>query len=131
MVYMAVGNDKKENQNQREKFVAYCAKHPEEKLVGFSDYTTLCLMCVEEVAAQKKLEEQKIVEDIEQVLSPEETQKLLAWAADLAARTGFSENECILRAAIMKAMRCEETVENFVKNIIEKRTVLSLLKNGG
>lgn len=101
---------------------AYCKKHERPHLGFMDNNTTACILCIEEVVAQKENEEVLIFDKILEVLPPEEKKDLLDWTTTIASLKREREATSVLRAVATKALRLKKTVDEMVTQIIRDKS---------
>jgi hypothetical protein len=109
-----------------EKSDAYCKKHVRPHL-GFTDGTTACIYCVNELTLTNKDKAEAIRERIYQVLSAHDLSDLKE-AVEIAAHFGnCSRHLALLRFIASKAVRSHHTIGQVTDKIIEEHSPRSIL----
>lgn len=105
---------------------AYCRKHMKIHQ-GFTDGSTACLICVEEMVQSRKSYAIPIWGSILPILSPLEKEWLRSAYELSSVVTGDAEEISILRFIACKAIRSNCSVEDVLTDIRVKRSVSSIL----
>jgi hypothetical protein len=102
---------------------AYCQKHRIPHL-GFLDQSTACIKCIDELVESKKAEATAILELLKKNLPKKELQNLLTWADH--PLVGPRET-CVLRFLATKALRSGKTIDDVLRQVIEEKSVESIV----
>ncbi len=100
----------------------YCKKHRRPYL-GFTDGSTACADCIEELITSREAQGVTIFHILEEKLPPTEFRRLLEWATHSAFVTGDSRSVCVLRAMATKALRRKITIEEVLMRVLKTRSV--------
>lgn len=101
----------------------YCKKHKRPHLGFADDDTTACILCIEEVVAEKRSQEISIFNTLKEHLPPGEWEDLVEWADLSSSITGNSQATCVLRAITTKALRLNVLVDKIITQILETNSV--------
>jgi hypothetical protein len=104
----------------------FCKKH-QKPHIGFSDGTTACIYCIEEMVAKNQKKRDIISNELREKLPQEELERLMNWATKSSSKNGSNVNTCILRLIATKAKRNSQSIEEVLKNTIEAKSVKCLL----
>jgi len=113
--------------NCAENSSAYCKKHNRPHLGFMDDNSTACILCIEEIVAQKENEEVFIFDKILEAIPLEEKKRLLDWATAIASIKHEREATSVLRAVVTKALRLKRTVEETVAQVVIQKSIESIL----
>lgn len=103
-----------------------CEKHDKVHNV-FSDGSTACSCCIEEIVRTREPYALRIWGSILQVLPPFEKEWLATACEYVSAMSGEAEEMVILRLIVSKALRSDCTVEDVLTDIQVKRSVSCIL----
>lgn len=104
----------------------FCKKH-QKPHIGFSDGTTACIYCIEEMVAKNQEKRDIIANELQEKLPQEELKRLMEWATESSSKTCSNVNTCILRVVVTKAKRNNQSIKEVLKNTIEAKSVKCLL----
>lgn len=107
----------------------YCEKH-ERPHMGFIDGSTACRLCIEETISKKESEGFNVWGLFKEKLPEEEVFQLLDWADFSVLITGNSKEKCVLRAVVTKALRNNQEIEEVIREVLEEKSVSSILPFG-
>ena len=113
--------------NCAESSSAYCRKHSRPHLGFMDDNSTACILCIEEIVAQKENEEVFIFDKILEAIPLEEKKRLLDWATAIASIKHEREATSVLRAVVTKALRQGKTIEEMVVQVVCQKSIESIL----
>ncbi|TRZ64489.1 MAG: hypothetical protein D4Q79_01395 [Spirochaetia bacterium] len=106
---------------------AYCKKHGRPHLGFMGDDTTACILCIEELTAEKENEEMSVFNEILEAIPLEKRKRLLDYAITISSIKYECEATSVLRAVATKALRLKKTVEEIVIQIVNEKSAESIL----
>lgn len=105
----------------------YCEKHQIPHMEFVDDKTTACQLCIEELIIENEVKLAVIFDNLEGNLPEEEYNRLRGWIYLISDITKDYLYICLLRALATKALRLKTTIEEIVKQLVQAKSVDSIL----
>ncbi|MBU1876992.1 hypothetical protein KKA72_01425 [Patescibacteria group bacterium] len=104
----------------------YCKIHKRPHL-GFSDGTTACMNCIQEMVIENEQRYSDILTQLQEHLPNKEFNRLIEWAITVSQITEYCQLICVLRAIVTKAQRNNQSIKEVFQKIVEDKSVESIL----
>lgn len=109
-----------------EKSPAYCRKHQQIHL-GFTDGTTACPRCVDEMKVRTRHLAESLQDRIRQISKPDEFKEISEYIKGASYIMDWSADEALHHFLITKAVRAKLDAEKVLSTIIKEKLPLLLI----